>query len=440
MKAINKIKFTVLAILLSATGAFAQYPLQPGPPQSQPILLKGGTAHLGNGQVIQNSIIGFDRGKLTVVGDGATTRIDESEYQVIEINGKHVYPGFILPNTTLGLAEVGALRHTRDLQERGALNPNIRSVISYNTDSEVIPTFRFNGILMAQVTPRGGRISGTSSVVQLDAWNWEDAVIKVDDGIHLNWPSRITAKFNFFTMITERKPNKEYKNQVNELRTFFSEAQAYSQQQEKEYNLKMSAMTGLFEGTKSLFIHVNAAKEIIESISFAKESGIARIVLVGATQIMMVADFVKENNVAVITANIHRTPSNADENIDHPFRLPYLLQQKGIKYAIGYSGRRPTSSESRNLPFSAGTAVAYGLTKEQALQAITQNTAEILGIDTTCGTLENGKDATLFVSIGDALDMRTNQIELAYIQGRKLHLDGMQQALFKKYKTKYGHK
>jgi imidazolonepropionase-like amidohydrolase len=436
----NRIKLIILSILLSSTCVVAQYPLEPGPQQSQRILLKGGTAHLGNGNVIQNSIIGFDLGKLTVVGDAATTSINESAYQVIDISGKHVYPGFILPNTTLGLAEVGQLRHTRDLQERGALNPNVRSIISYNTDSEVIPTLRFNGILMAQVTPRGGRISGTSTVVQLDAWNWEDAVIKEDGGIHLNWPSRITSKFNFTTFTLDRQANKEYKKQVNELRTFFAEAKAYSQQGKKEYNLKMSAMAGLFEGTKSLFIHVNAAKEIIESISFAKESGIAKIALVGATQIMMVADFVKENNVAVITANIHRTPSYADEDIDLPYRLPYLLQQKGIKYAIGYSGRRPTSSESRNLPFSAGTAVAYGLTNKQALQAITKNTAEILGIDATCGTLESGKDATLFVSIGDALDMRTNQIELAYIQGRRLNLNGMQQALFEKYKTKYGHK
>jgi imidazolonepropionase-like amidohydrolase len=417
----------------------AQYPLEPGPEQSQPVLLKGGVAHLGNGQVIQNAIIGFDQGKLTVVRDAATTSIDESAYQVININGKHVYPGFILPNTSLGLAEVDAIRHTRDLQERGGLNPNVKSIISYNTDSEVIPTLRFNGILMAQITPRGGRISGSSSVVQLDAWNWEDAVVKENGGIHLNWPSRTTSKFNFSTFTFEREPNKEYKNQVNELETFLAEAKVYGQQQEKEHNLKMEAMMGLFDGTKSLFIRVNGANEIVESISLAKESGVLKIVLVGATQIMMVADFVKENQVAVITANIHRTPSNTDEDIDLPYRLPYLLQQKGIKYAIGYSGRRPSSSESRNLPFSAGTAAAYGLTKEQALQAITQNTAEILGIEATCGTLEIKKDATLFVSIGDALDMRTNQIELAYIQGRKLNLHGMQQALYEKYKKKYGH-
>lgn len=434
----NKAIYTVLSILLSAAGTFAQYPLEPGPEQSQPILLKGGIAHLGNGTVIQNSIIGFEQGKLTVIGDAANTRIDESGYQIIEIIGKHVYPGFILPNTTLGLAEVGALRHTRDFQEKGALNPNVRSLISYNTDSEIIPTFRFTGILTSQITPRGGRISGTSSVVQLDAWNWEDAVIKEDVGIHLNWPSRITSNFNRFTFTLERKPNKEYKNQVDELRTFFGEAKTYDQQVKKELNLKMNAMTGLFEGSKSLFIHVNAAKEIVESISFAKELGIAKVVLVGASEIMLVADFVKENNVPVITPNIHRSSSNADEDIDLPYRLPYLLQQKGIKYAIGYTGR-PTSFGSKNLPFSAGTAAAYGLTKEQAVQAITKNPAEILGIDATCGTLEKGKDATLFVSIGDALDMRTNQIEVAYIQGRKLSLDGMQQALFEKYQAKYGH-
>ncbi len=429
----------IFLALLVANSAWAQYSVIPGEAQSKPILLKGAVAHIGNGQVIQNSIIGFDQGKLTLVGDATTARVDESGYEVIDVSGKHAYPGFILPNTNLGLTEVSAVRHTRDNQERGNLNPNVRSIVAYNTDSELIPTLRFNGVLTAQTTPQSGTISGSSSIVQLDAWNWEDAVLKMDESIHMNWPSKISRRFDFTSFSFQTQNNKNYGTQVDELKQLFSEAKNYSELSGRPTNLKLEALVGLFDGSKILQIHVNQAKEIVESVKMAKEMGVQKIVLEGAREVMLVKDFVKDNNIPVILRNLHTTPSSNDLDIDISYKMPYLLHQAGIKYCIGFSSGGGTSYAARNLPFTAGTAAAYGLTPEQALTAITLSTAQIIGIDDQLGSLEDGKDATLFISEGDALDMRTNKLTHAFIQGRKVKLTGMQQELYEKYKNKYGH-
>ncbi|MDZ7645905.1 MAG: hypothetical protein U5K54_01300 [Cytophagales bacterium] len=211
----------------------AQTPV-PAKPQSKPIALTGGVAHLGNGQVIQNSLIAFDKGKLTIVADAATSKIDLSGHEVINITGKHVYPGFILPNSQVGLQEVQAIRAMNDYNERGEMNPNVRSLISYNTDSEFAPSFRFKGVLLAETAPTGGTISGTSSVMEMEGWNWEDAVHSADIGVHLNWPPINRRQFDFATFSFSVSPNKDYDKQVMELQQFFAEATSYGSQSTKE--------------------------------------------------------------------------------------------------------------------------------------------------------------------------------------------------------------
>ncbi|MDN5205556.1 amidohydrolase family protein [Fulvivirgaceae bacterium BMA10] len=429
-----RIRYIVILIVLTGFGVHsmnAQTMVMPAKAQERSVALVGGTAHIGNGTVIQNATVLFSQGKIESVASG--TNPDANKYEVIDVKGKHVYPGFILPNIDLGLTEVSSVRATIDNNERGQMNPNVRSIIAYNTDSELIPTLRFNGILTAQTTPRGGLISGSSSVVQLDAWNWEDAAFKIDDGIHINWPGRLRGEFDFETFTFKRVPNERYKESVQDLTELFDAAAGYATLASKDANVKLQALIGLFDGSKQLFIHTNSAKEIIESIKFAQDRGVKKIVLVGGRQAYLVRDFLKDNNIPVILDNVHRLPNTADTDVKMPYKLPHLLTEAGILVGLGYTG----VANSRNLPFYAGTAAAYGLGKEKALQSITLNTAMILGINDKVGTLENGKDATLFVSEGDALDMRTNKLTHAYIQGRLIQLDATQQALYKKYKYKY---
>jgi imidazolonepropionase-like amidohydrolase len=323
-----------------------------------------------------------------------------------------------------------------DMRERGDINPNVRSVISYNTDSEFIPTFRFNGILLAESTPIGGRISGTSSVMEMEGWNWEDAVHTVDMGMHLNWPAMMTSTFDFATFTRKREANKDYSKQVKELGQHFNDAAAYGAAASKVSNLKMDAMQRLFDGTQTLFLHANGAKEIVESVKFAQDYGVKKIVVVAGSSTLMVADFLKDNNIGVIIPPTHRLPDSVDEDVYGPYKLPNQLFEAGLMVSIAHNGML---GHARNLPFFAGTAAAYGLDKEEALKMITSNTAKLLGIDDRVGTLEGGKDATLFVSEGDALDFRTNVLSHAFISGKEITLDNKQQELFNRFSTKYGH-
>lgn len=437
----KKYFFTLSAFVVGLTAnSMAQNPM-PAPVQKKSILLMNGTAHLGNGQVIQNSAIGIKDGKLTLVADATVIRLQAGAFDTtINIAGKQVYPGFIAPNSTLGLNEIEAVRSTRDFSETGNYNPHVRSIISYNSDSKIPPTVRTNGVLVAQITPRNGIISGTSSVIELDGWNWEDMTMKADDGIHLNWLRMFKRDFGGYeegAPFPPLKKNEDYEKQKAELKTFFSDSKAYSESTSSEKNLRLEAMKGLFDGKKTLFVHVNKVKEIQEAVLFAKDMGVKKIVIVGGTDAWMVTDLLKENNVSVMVNRVHDLPNNEDDDIDLPYKLPALLQKAGILFCLENSGDME-QIHTRNLPFLAGTACTYGLTKEEALSSITFNAAKILGIDKQVGSLEVGKEATLFVSTGDALDIKTNNVEWAFIRGKKLDLNNEQKALNERYLQKYG--
>jgi len=436
-----KIYWSLLtASLLISNSGFSQNPA-PALPQTKSVLLMNGVAHLGNGTVIENSAIGFKDGKLTLVADATTIRLQQGAYDTtINVSGKHIYPGIIASNSTLGLTEIEAVRSTRDFSETGIYNPHVRSIISYNSDSKIPPTVRTNGVLLAQITPRSGIISGTSSILELDGWNWEDMALKTDDGIHLNWLRMFKRDFEKNedpNSLPPLKKSDDYEKQRNELKKFFADAKAYSEIAPEEKNLRFEAMKELFSGGKTLFIHVNYLKEIEDAVHFSKEAGVKKTVIVGGTDSWMVTDLLKENNIAVMVSRIHDLPNSADDDIDLPYKLPALLQKAGVLFCLENAGDME-AIHTRNIPFLAGTAAAYGLSKEEALSSITLNAAKILGIDSRVGSLEVGKDATLFISSGDALDIKSNNVELAFIRGKRLELSNNQKALNEKYLKKYG--
>lgn len=432
MKKLNN-TFTLLFLLFVAL-SFAQQ--TPADKQSKDIAIMGATAHIGNGQVIENSIVTFSNGKITNVGDATKMKINTSGMEVINASGKHVYPGFIVSNGTLGLVEVDAVKASNDLSELGTFNPHIRSIIAYNSESKIVESMRPNGVLLGQVVPRGGRIAGTSSVVQYDAWNWEDAAIKIDDGIHINWPSSFSRGRWWLGEDPALKPNKDYAKQVKELEDYFNESKSYNKGSKTERHLPFEALEGLFNGTKHLYINVDNEKGITDAVNFAKSQGVSKITIIGGYEAGNVANFLKQNNVSVFVQRIHSRPSNEDDDYDKPYKLAKKLVDAGVLVALEPSGQMERMN-SRNLPFYAGTTVAHGLTKEEALQLITQNPAKIMGIDDMYGTLEVGKSATLFISEGDALDMRTNIVNHAFIDGRNLSLETHQTELWKRYSNKY---
>ena len=432
MKFIN-IKLILIAIL-SFSSSIAQQ--TPAPRQNKTIAITGATAHIGNGNVIENSIIIFEDGLLKTVADMTITKIDLTGITIIKANGKHVYPGFIVPNSTLGLVEIGAVRATNDETELGSWNPHIRSVIAYNAESKIVESMRPNGVLLGQITPRGGRISGTSSIVQFDAWNWEDAIIKEDDGIHMNWPNSFSRGRWWLGEGRAMMVNKNYKKEVTEINNFFTNSKSYMSGDKITAHLPYEATNGVFDASKTLFIHVNDEKGITDAVNFTRTHNIPKVVIVGGYEAYKVADILKKANISVLLKRVHSRPNLSDDDYDLPFKLAALLTNKGVTVALETSGQMERMN-SRNLPFYAGTTVAHGLTKEQALQLITQNPAKILGIDAMYGTLETGKSATLFISEGDALDMRTNLLTEAFIDGRRISLNTHQTELWQRYSKKF---
>jgi imidazolonepropionase-like amidohydrolase len=429
----------ISSMLLNMVFALAQEDVYPAPPYEGLTFITNATIHVGNGQVISNGTIKIRNGKIEEVGTGIAVPADN--VKVIDAKGKQAYPGLILPVTDLGLKEVGSgVRGSNDYTELGDYNPNIRSIVAYNADSKVINTLKANGILLAGVTPQGGIISGSSSVVQLDAWNWEDAAYRMDGAIHLEMPSFMVqlprrGGFRSPGQQAQADPVKEALSKVEEIKNFFRNAKAYLQEAaHKETNLKYEAVKGLFEKKQKLFVHADQVKQLLVAIDFVKEFRFD-VVIVGGSESWQIAGLLKQNNISVILQQEHSLPSTEDDDVDQPYKTPAMLKKAGVLFALN---DEHDGSRYRNLPFNAGTAAAYGLTKEEALQAITLDAAKILGVDDKTGSIEAGKDANIVISEGDILDMRTSVITAAFIQGRKVSLDNKQLQLYERYRYKYG--
>ena len=417
----NKFILTLIVILITIN-TMAQ----------KPILFIGGIAHIGNGEVIENSAISIKDGSFDIVADANFIRIDPTAFDtIIKLYGKHIYPSFIVPNTTLGITEIDAVRASRDFNEIGGVNPNIRSLIAYNSDSKITKTIRTNGVLIAQVTPRGGLVSGQSSIMFLEGNNWEDAALKVDDGIHINWPNSYYTT-GWWAEPGETKENKKYSKKIYELNRLFSKAKSYYSSSEI-IDLKMESMRGLFNGSKNLYIHANSANEIRDAIEFFENFKVNNLVIVGGEDALKVSNILVEKNIPVILNRVHRLPKSQDSPVDEPYIQAKKLQDKGILFCLSYEGDMEAMG-ARNIAFTAGTTIAYGLKYEKAVQSITLNTAKILGIDHLVGSIQSNKNATFFISSGDALDMRSNNVEKAYINGKEINLNNHQKELFNKYK------
>jgi imidazolonepropionase-like amidohydrolase len=433
----KKIIVTLSALVSFTAAAFAQDDVYPAAKQNKKTAIVGATVHVGNGQVIENGIVVFDNGKIVYAGDAAAAPKAEN---TIDAKGKQVYPGLILPASNLGLQEISGVRGSTDINEIGEFNPSVRSIAAYKAESVIINTLRLNGILLAHTVPGGQLVAGQSSVVQLDAWNYEDAAYKTDMGMNFYMPSLLSRGGGGrgfgrgFGAAPAGDPIKEALDKIDEVKSFFREAKAYHQKgADKQINLKLEATKGLFNHTQKLFVHCNQVKQMIAAIDFVKEFGFD-VVLVGASESWQIADLLKANNIAVILTQEHSLPTSDDDDIDQPYKAASALQKAGVLFCLNDDDPQ---NRGRNLMFNAGTAAAYGLGKEGALQAITLNAAKILGVADKTGTLEVGKDANIVISEGDILDMKSSIVTDAFIQGRAVAITSKHKQLYERYKHKY---
>lgn len=434
-----KIKFILTyALIFVFTLNLIASDIIPGKPQNKPIALVGGTIHTITQGTIENGVVLFDKGKIIAVGKNVNIPKDA---EIINISGKHVYPGLINAFTTVGLIEIGAVRATRDVTEVGLINPNVRAEVAFNPDSEHPPVTRANGITTVLVVPTGELIAGQSALMMLDGWTWEEMTLKAPVGLHIYWPRMIPPSTVRFSRQSPEELKKETERRLQLIRETFQKARAYKKAKESEAqkgipyhetDLKYEAMIPVLEGKVPVFVHANSSKEILSAIEWA-ESEKVKIVIVGGSDAWKVADVLKNKNIPVILTNIHRLPSTRDSEYDEPFTVAYNLYKAGVKFCIGGEGGY---YNERNLPYQAATCAAFGLPKDEALKAITIYPAEILGVADKVGSIEPGKDATLIVTTGDPLEIPT-QVVYEFIQGRKVDLTNRQTKLYEKYLEKY---
>ena len=439
MKALTTTMAVAILVVLIGSAVVASDQI-PAPKQERPIALVGATVHTAIGPPIENATIVFEDGRITQVGRNASV---PSGADRIAVTGKHIYPGLIAANTSIGLVEVSAVRATRDMAESGDVTPNVRAEVSVNPDSELIPVARANGITMALSIPLGGLISGTSALIELDGWTWEDMTAEAPVGLHVFWPS-MTVNTAWWARKSKEEQIKDRDERLDRIKSSFAQARAYAKAKGAEAekgvpyhdtDLRWAAMAPFLDGEKPVFIHANGVHSIQAAIDWASSEGL-RVVLVGGYDAWRVTDLLKEKGVSVVVQGVHRTPNRRWEDYDTPYKLPLRLYEAGVPFCIATRGGSFDAAHIRNLPYHAAMASSFGLPKEEALRAVTIYPAQILGVGDRVGSLEAGKDATLIVTDGDPLEITTN-VEMEFIRGRQVDLTSRHTMLYDKYKKKY---
>ena len=408
----------------------------PAPPQKNPILLKNGYIHTVSKGTIEGSIL-FEKGKITRIAKYITPPKD---CEIIDLNGKHVYPGMIAAVSGLGLIEINAVAVTNDHSERGDFNPNVRTNVAFNPDSEIIPTTRSNGILIANIIPNSGLVSGQSSVMMLDGWTWENATLSSPSGLHINWPNMNSIAKNDY----EKNMLKTAKEHLKSLESIIKDARAYARLRQTksrsaenyhDEDLRWESMIPYVNKKLPIYVHANEVKQIEAAVSWSLRHSL-NIIIVGGKDAWRTTDLLIKNRIPVIYESVTSLPYRRFEDYDQAYKTPLILYEKGVQFCISQYGFAGSAYQARNLPYQASMAASYGLPKKAALRSITLSAAEILGIDKKVGSLETGKDATLFISNGDPLEIRTSILQ-AYIQGKKVDMGDRHKSLYSKYKEKY---
>lgn len=405
------------------------------PPQSEPVALRGATIHPVASGVVENGTILFENGVITAVG--AEVEIPAGT-RVVDVTGRHIYPGLIDAYSTVGIAEIGAVGVSNDVNELGDFNPNVRADVAVNAESRHIGTSRSAGVLTTLTTPGGGLVSGMSSALALEGWSWEEMSIQSAAALNVNWPNPNPRRFRGFGSFRGGQGSGDlpsYEEQVQQLKDFFAEGRAYRDAvaagEEVRSDSRYAAMIPVFEGEIPVVVSADGAAQISDAVTWALAEKL-RIVIRGGRDAIHVADRLAAEDIPVILTSTMAAPGRAYEGYDGAYTMPARLHEAGVRFAIsGGSG----SLYTNRLPFEAGVAVAFGLPEEEALKAVTINPAEFLGLDDRVGSLEPGKQATFLITTGTPLDMTTD-IEQAYIQGRKLDMTDIQKFFFEKYMEK----
>jgi len=439
LSAMTKIPLSMLLILFlvaSLTDTGLATDEVPGAKQNKPVAIVGATVHPVVAQPIENATIVFDQGKITALGAGV---VIPPGAEVIQLQGQHIYPAMFETYSQLGLTEIGAVPATIDTSETGELNPNVSALVAVNPDSELIPVTRSNGVLLAVSAPSGGLVSGSSAVLQLDGWTFEDLSLKSHAAMHVNWPSLRRSRFRRGGDRDESELVKRYEEQVRRLKDLFEETRAYqagrkSLGDQQPFDLRLEAMIPVVQGELPMMVAADSLNQIQSAVAFAAEQG-AKLIILGGYDAPLCADLLKQHDVPVIISAVQRRPLRRSDAFDTPYTLAARLAEAGVKFCISSSDRSSTWN-TRILPIQAAMAAGYGLDRAEAIKSVTLYPAEVMGVAEMVGSLEVGKHATLFACDGDPLEIET-QVNHAWVQGRKVDLSDKHKRLYRKYQRKY---
>lgn len=427
--------------LVMAGAAVAGALLAAVPAAAETIALTGGTVHTANGPALSNATVVITDGRITAVGTNVAV---PAGARSVSVAGKHVYPGIVSPNTVLGLVEVRSVQGTRDDSETGSLNPNVRAEVMFNPGSDHIPVARLNGITTVHVMPAGSAMSGTGALMHMDGWTWEDMTVEAPTGLIVRWPN-MTPRTGGFNTPSPDAQERARDAALAEIRDAFDNARAYWRAHDAEgergvprhdRDVKWNAMRQALTGEIPVVFVAQRLNQIRAALDFADEQGLTHVVLAGANDAWRIADELAQRDVAVICDRIFDHPLRAHEPYDLPYALPAKLHAAGVRFCIS-DGAGSTSESfnpmnTRNLPYQAGMASAYGLPRDEALRAITLYPAQILGAGDRIGSIEEGKIADLVVTDGDILEITTT-VEQVYINGKAIPMESRQTRLFEKY-------
>ena len=405
----------------------------PGAPQSRPIVIRNATIHVIDGPNVEQGDVLFERGKIKAIGQAL-----EAPKKAIEIDatGKHLYPGLIEAMTDLGLREISAVEETVDRTEYGDRNPNARSWVAVNPDSELIPVARAGGVLTVMTAPRGRFVRGQTAVINLDGWTVREMKLKAPAGLYIDWGAMHPGG----SASQDQRKRREQK--LAELDDLLDSVRRYQQAREARpevtpTDVRLESMVPMVEGDLPVFVEADRQTEIESAVAYGQAQGLS-IVIYGGYDAEHCAALLKRYDVPVIIASTYRLPLRRDESYDTAYTLPERLRAAGVKFAIGGEGAGSPggAANARNLPYHAAVAVAYGLPHAEGLRAVTLSAAEILGVSDRVGSISVGKDASLILADGDILETETNVIA-AFIQGRAVDLGSRHKTLYEKYKLKY---
>jgi len=408
----------ILLILLTCAGVIRSEPQKSDEAQPDNQVFINATIHVGNGQVMEHAQFAIADGKITRAGYYRIAYTGDE----IDLQGQHIYPGFILPAAQIGPRDLAVQRITTNCHEHLAAATEERALTAIKSASGVIPAMCLDGILLAQTTPHGGFINGPSAVLGLTTQQQSNAWIKSDLGMHVFWPAESTWRFSWLTFSNWAKPDPDRLEKINQIKQGFGAAEETSPNNRPMVN----ELKSVLKGNMKLFIHTSSANATTEAITYFQSLGLTDLVLVTDASVESVLPYVASTGVKLILSPNHSQLGPCGYPPETAAHLDAAARKAGILTALSYPGLMG----STDLADIAGQTQAHGIDSATALRMITLNPAIILGIDDQYGSLEMGKSATFFISQGDVFDRSARVITAAYVDGRKVALIKRHPALY----------